>query len=44
VAVRHLGASTQLLHEEDKGNFADSPLGFGVFWEILKTAHNCDVW
>jgi hypothetical protein len=43
VAVRRPGASTQLLHEEDKGDFADSPLGFGFFLEILKTAHNCDV-
>jgi hypothetical protein len=36
VAVRHPGASTQLLHEEDKGDFADSPLGFGVFFRNFK--------
>jgi hypothetical protein len=29
-----LGASTQVLHEEDKELFAKIPLAFGVFWEF----------
>jgi hypothetical protein len=38
VAVQRPGASTQLLHEEDKGDFVDSPLGFGVFFENFKNS------
>jgi hypothetical protein len=32
-----LHGAAPLLHEEDKGNFAEIPLGFGDFLEILKT-------
>jgi hypothetical protein len=32
----HLGASTQVLHEEDIWIFAKSPFGFGVFSGNLK--------
>jgi hypothetical protein len=32
-----LGASTHLLHEEDKQPFSDSPLAFGVFLGMLET-------
>jgi hypothetical protein len=40
----HLGASTQVLHEEDKQIFAKSPFGFGGFSGIFETALVCIIW
>jgi hypothetical protein len=40
---RHLGASTQVLHEEDKRVFPKSPFGFGVVSRIFETAQVCNI-
>jgi hypothetical protein len=34
VARGFQGSSTQVLHEEDKGDFAYSPLDFGFVWKF----------
>jgi hypothetical protein len=40
----HLGASIQVLHEEDKKIFAKSPFGFGGFSRIFETSLVCIIW
>jgi hypothetical protein len=39
----HLGASLQVLHEEDKRVFPKSPFGFRVVFGIFETTQVCNI-